>query len=154
MAKRDLTAKELEQLNKNPYVVYAEGNRIVYTNKFKIHFVKENLLGKTPTQIFSEAGFDLSVLGPKRIERAAARWRLSFYSGTLGQYDDSNLREIHTRNKLKKDQEQANQEISQLKNKIARLEHRIASLLKILRLQRECYKNQLALAKHVTPFIK
>ncbi len=154
MAKRDLTAKELEQLNKNPYVVYAEGNRIVYTNKFKIHFVKENLLGKTPTQIFSEAGFDLSVLGPKRIERAAARWRLSFYSGTLGQYDDSNLREIHTRNKLKKDQEQANQEISQLKNKIARLEHRIKCLVKLMRLQRNQYNIQLSLAKHTTASIE
>ena len=153
MAKRDLTAKELEQLNKNPYVVYAEGNRIVYTNKFKIHFVKENLLGKTPTQIFSEAGFDLSVLGPKRIERAAARWRRSFYSGTLGQYDDSNVREIHTRNKLKKDQEQANQEISQLKNKIARLEHRIKCLVKLMR-QRNQYNIQLSLAKHTTASIE
>lgn len=154
MAKRNFTAKELEQLNKNPYVVYAEENRIVYSNKFKALFVREYQLGKTPSQIFSEAGFDPSVLGAKRIERAAARWRSSFDSGTLCQHDDSNLREIHTRNKLKKNQEQTNQEISQLKHKITRLERRIACLVKLMRLQRQSYQSQIKTAAHTSLSVK
>ena len=46
--------------------------------------MEEYLAGKNPTMIFREAGFNPKVLGPKRIERAAARWRKDYRSGTLG----------------------------------------------------------------------
>ena len=35
-------------------------------------------------QIFRDAGFDIDMLGSKRIERACARWKESYESGTLG----------------------------------------------------------------------
>lgn len=61
---------------------------IYYTNEFKLLFIKEYLGGKKPAQIFQDAGFDLKMLGSKRIERAAARWKESYQSGTLGtRYD-------------------------------------------------------------------
>ena len=37
-----------------------------------------------PVQIFRDAGFDIDMLGSKRIERACARWKESYESGTLG----------------------------------------------------------------------
>ena len=40
--------------------------------------------GKKPTAIFRDAGFDVKVLGSKRIERACARWKESYEAGTLG----------------------------------------------------------------------
>lgn len=40
--------------------------------------------GKKPTAIFKDAGFDVKVLGSKRIERACARWKESYEAGTLG----------------------------------------------------------------------
>lgn len=54
--------------------------------------MKEYIAGKKPTQIFKDAGFDPKILGSKRIERASARWRESYASGTLGIYDDWTLR--------------------------------------------------------------
>ena len=45
--------------------------------------------GKGPTQIFREAGFDTDLLGPKRIERAAAHWREAYSAGRLVLDSDS-----------------------------------------------------------------
>lgn len=69
MARGGFTEQELEKLNKNKYVLYAENNKIAYSNEFKHHFMKEFLSGKRPKDIFAEAGFDVNALGSKRIER-------------------------------------------------------------------------------------
>ena len=45
--------------------------------------LKNYLAGKKPTEIFIEAGFDPSILGNKRIERASARWRKLYADGQL-----------------------------------------------------------------------
>lgn len=57
--------------------------RIIYTEAFKSYYVKNYLAGKKPTEIFIEAGFDPSILGNKRIERASARWRKLYADGQL-----------------------------------------------------------------------
>lgn len=88
MGRGNLTQEEIKILLKNPFVQMIDNNRIIYTNEFKQHFIKEYLAGKGPTQIFVEAGFDSKILGSKRIERAAARWRESYVAGSLGKYDD------------------------------------------------------------------
>lgn len=91
MGRGNLTRTEIEILKGNPYVLAIDRNRIIYTNEFKQHFIKEYYAGKGPTQIFVEAGFDKKILGSKRIERAAARWRESYDAGSLGKYDDGSI---------------------------------------------------------------
>lgn len=87
MGRGRLTSEEVQQLYENPYVREIKDNRIVFTDDFKKHFMQEYVEGqKGPTQIFRDAGFDTKVLGSKRIERAAARWKESYDSGTLGAY--------------------------------------------------------------------
>lgn len=86
MGRGKLTKSEQAQLKKNPFVVDADEKRVIYSNEFKHRFMNEYIKGKRPGQIFSEAGFDVRVLGSKRIERACARWKEAFYSGTLGIY--------------------------------------------------------------------
>lgn len=91
MGRGRLTPEEVQQLYENPYVKEVKGNQIIFTDDFKRHFVQEYVeAGKGPTRIFREAGFDTKVLGTKRIERAAARWKESYDSGTLGAYANSN----------------------------------------------------------------
>ena len=80
MARGILTAEEIRILNQNPYVSEVNENRVIYTAEFKQHFMREYLSGKGPTAIFREAGFDTAILGSKRIERAAARWREAYSS--------------------------------------------------------------------------
>lgn len=92
MARGRLTENEITILKQNPYVADAAETRVIYTNEFKFHFMKEYLSGKMPTQIFVDAGFDPKVLGSKRIERAAHRWRESYEAGSLGSYQDGTIR--------------------------------------------------------------
>lgn len=83
MAGKVFTDEEKELLSKNPYVESVEATRIIYTEEFKIYYVKNYLEGKKPTEIFISAGFDPAVLGNKRIERASARWRKLYADGQL-----------------------------------------------------------------------
>lgn len=86
MGRGKLTKAEVEILKSNPHVEAVNEHRIIYTNEFKQHFMERYLKGERPGEIFRSAGFDLKVLGSKRIERACARWKESYASGTLGMY--------------------------------------------------------------------
>lgn len=114
MGQRKLTSEEIALLCENPYVKAISNDRIRYTKEFKVHFMKEYLEGKKgPTQIFREAGFDTKVLGPKRIERAAAHWKEAYGTGTLvacsceKKQEDSHVAQLEAlkeENKLLKEQ--------------------------------------------------
>ena len=83
MAAKVFTEEQRKILSKNPNVESVEKTRIIYTEAFKSYYVKNYLAGKKPTEIFIEAGFDPSILGNKRIERASARWRKLYADGQL-----------------------------------------------------------------------
>lgn len=110
MGRGRLTEEEVRLLYENPYVSEIYDNRIIFTNEFKQRFIQEYTVGqKGPAQIFRDAGFDTKILGSKRIERAAARWKESYEAGTLGAYPISNpkvdkqkkvIKELKEENKL------------------------------------------------------
>ena len=78
MARGILSSAEMDVLKKNPYVEDVNRQRILYTYEFKCFFMEQYLAGKRPVDIFRQAGFDVSMLGEKRIERATARWRAMY----------------------------------------------------------------------------
>ena len=78
MARGVLSSAEMEILQKNPYVEDVNRQRILYTYEFKCFFMEQYLAGKRPVDIFRQAGFDVPMLGEKRIERATARWRAMY----------------------------------------------------------------------------
>ena len=80
MARGRLSPLEIAVLKRNPYVEDVNAVRIMYTYKFKCMFMERYLAGERPVDIFRQAGFDVSVLGEKRIERATARWK-ALYEG-------------------------------------------------------------------------
>ena len=86
MAGGYLTEEERNILLQSPYIRDVSGKRVSYAEEFKVHFMREYKAGKWPQQIFREAGLDVTILGPKRIERAAARWRASYEDGSLGNF--------------------------------------------------------------------
>ncbi|MGL5716004.1 MAG: IS3 family transposase [Paraclostridium sp.] len=89
MSRINFTDKSVSELRKNIYIKNISNKSITYTNEFKIHFIAEYNNGKTPRQIFSESGFDIDIIGTKRIECASSRWRKAYEkSGVLG-LDDS-----------------------------------------------------------------
>ena len=78
MARGMLSSAEMDVLKKNPYVEDVNRQRSLYTEEFKCFFMEQYLAGKRPVDIFRQAGFDVSMLGEKRIERATARWRAMY----------------------------------------------------------------------------
>jgi len=104
MARGILTAEEIRILNQNPYVSEVNENRVIYTAEFKQHFMREYLSGKGPTAIFREAGFDTAILGSKRIERAAARWREAYSCGVMHDYGEKSSSAQKRKENLKQKQ--------------------------------------------------
>ena len=84
MGRGRFTEEEMDRLLQNPYVTDVNRTSISYSREFKQLFMGEYTAGRRPVQIFRDAGFDIDMLGSKRIERACARWKESYESGTLG----------------------------------------------------------------------
>lgn len=75
MGKNYFTSEQVEQLKKNKYVKHVSEKSITYTEEFKEVFIDEYNLGKIPSQLLIEMGFDLKVLGRSRIDGISERIR-------------------------------------------------------------------------------
>src|SRR5690606_5627036 len=78
MSKITFSTKEIKALQKNPNVERVSERSITYTDAFKNKFMDEYLAGKLPRQIFDENGFDVDIIGIKRIEQSAHRWKKAY----------------------------------------------------------------------------
>lgn len=88
MSKITFSAKEIKVLQKNPNVQRVSERSITYTDAFKNKFMEEYLTGKFPRQIFTENGFDEEVIGYKRIQQSAHRWKKAYEkNGLIGLTD-------------------------------------------------------------------
>ena len=67
--------EQQKQLRANHWVKSVTEKSISFTEDFKIYFINEYNLGKLPKQIFKDAGFDINMLGDKRIEQCTARYK-------------------------------------------------------------------------------
>lgn len=88
MSKKLFTEKDVRVLSQNPYVKAVSSKGITYTDEFKQLFITENERGKLPRQIFEECGFDVSMIGMKRIKSSGNRWRTAYQvNGVSGLLD-------------------------------------------------------------------
>ena len=88
MSKITFSQKDIEILKKNPNVKRISELAITYTYDFKKKFIEEYLSGKLPRQIFFKNGFDENIIGIKRIEQSASRWKKSYLKdGIIGLAD-------------------------------------------------------------------
>lgn len=88
MSKITFSIKEINTLQKNSNVHRVSDRSITYTDDFKNRFIDEYLAGKFPRQIFVENGFDVDVIGIKRIEQSASRWKKAYEkNGLIGLTD-------------------------------------------------------------------
>lgn len=85
MSKIIFNEHQIRQLELNPNVASVSDRSIQYTGDFKVRAVLENQEGKGPSQIFEEAGFDLTVIGRVKAKSALERWRKTYQThGTEG----------------------------------------------------------------------
>ena len=88
MSKILFTDKQVKKLRKNKYVKNVSNKAITYKDEFKekVVFETENYK-KFPRQVFEECGFNIDVIGKKRVENAAYIWRKQYKE--LGELKDT-----------------------------------------------------------------
>lgn len=69
------TEKEIEELNKNPYVIKVSDKAITYSEEFKQEFIQKYQAGKMPVEILRESGFNTIALGKSRIDNLSRRFK-------------------------------------------------------------------------------
>ncbi|MER2010316.1 MAG: IS3 family transposase [Psychrobacillus sp.] len=88
MSKKLFTEKDIAKLSKNRFVKTISSKGITYSDEFKQHFITEYSEGKFPRRIFEEAGFNVDVIGMKRVKSASDRWKAAYKAeGVLGLKD-------------------------------------------------------------------
>lgn len=85
MSKILFTDIQVKKLRKNKWIKSITNKAITYTDEFKFKLLKECTdCKKFPRDVFYECGIDPSIVGKKRIENAANRWRKQYKnSGTI-----------------------------------------------------------------------
>lgn len=88
MSKKHFNKSEQEQLRINPYVLRVSEKSITYADEFKRLFIDQYLSGQKPREIFETNGFNAEILGMKRIEQCADRWKKAYEKdGIIGLAD-------------------------------------------------------------------
>lgn len=89
MSKILFTEDDINKLEHNKYVVRASEKSITYAFEFKRLFIDEYISGKLTRDIFKENGFAVNMLGKKRIEQSAARWKRTYAKDGIIALDDT-----------------------------------------------------------------
>ncbi len=91
MSRRTFTEKEIQLLSKNPYIQSISSKSITYTEEFKQIFINEYEKGMFSREIFEKYGFDIEIIGIKRVKSSSERWRRAYQkNGVLGLKDTRN----------------------------------------------------------------
>lgn len=88
MSKKRFSEEEQEYLSNNKYVKNVSDKAITYSYEFKTLFIDQYMSGRTPREIFEANGFDVDILGMKRVETSAERWKKAYErDGIIGLAD-------------------------------------------------------------------
>lgn len=137
MSQKVFNEKEIKRLKINPYVKNVSEKSITYHDEFKNLFVLQLEEGKTPRMIFEQAGFDVDVIGMKRIEAAASRWKQAYKKSGLVGLKDS--RQTNSGRRLNRELT-AQEQTARLEAKIKLLEAENELLKKVYLMERGLLK--------------
>lgn len=117
MSKNLLTREQMKKLKENHYVSSVTPRVIIFTPEFKKWVYDQTTFGKPIEQIFEEAGFDVEVIGKKRMRN----FRYSIEKESEREEGFADLRKNNHRH-------EATGTEAQLAKKIKQLEHQVAYL--------------------------
>lgn len=75
MKRRPYTVQEKEKLLQTEAIVKVANSSVTYLKEFKLFAVGKYMTGKTPLQIFIEAGIAVNILGREQPHKCLSRWR-------------------------------------------------------------------------------
>lgn len=88
MSKVLFTDSQVKKLSKNKWIKKINNKTITFTNEFKYKLVKDcENYKKFPQDVFKECGINPEIVGVKRYEQAAYRWRKQINS--IGEIKDT-----------------------------------------------------------------
>lgn len=85
MAGIRFTLEQQELLGINPNIEKISEKSITYKDTFKLMAIEEYAMGKTPSEIFKQAGINPEIIGVKNPTRCLERWKKSYFKqGDVG----------------------------------------------------------------------
>ena len=75
MKRKPYTVQEKEILLQSEAIVKVTNSNATYLKEFKVFAVGEYMTGKSPLQIFIEAGINVDILGREQPQKCLTRWR-------------------------------------------------------------------------------
>ncbi|WP_430536738.1 IS3 family transposase [Listeria rocourtiae] len=135
MSKKLFSDTEIQKLKQNPNVRNVSPLAITYSDAFKRIFVERYLAGELPRAIFEAYHFDVSVLGMKRVEQCANRWKKAYEKDSvIGLMDNRKGAQ-----KMPKRVLTPEETIQRQQAKIALLEEQVTVLKKLEKIEGRCF---------------
>jgi hypothetical protein len=125
-----LSQADRKRLLSNRYVEKITSSNVSFTSEFKIMAVEKNLAGRTPTEIFTEAGIDTSLFHEELPRKSIFRWKKIYLAdGAQGLADEKRGRKATGRPKDQKFASiEAELEYLRLENEFLKKLHALANL--------------------------
>ena len=83
MSRKIFTEEQQQLLRQNPYIYSVTDTRINLTKEFKEIFLAEYKSGTSPRKILEDHGFDISIIGERRIWSISNHIRTEYKTGLV-----------------------------------------------------------------------
>lgn len=128
---KEYTAKQIKELEKNPYVYKVTKHMIYYTAKFKEDFWISYQAGNTPRKILRDFGFNLDTFAQKQIDSLTQHIKQQALSGEG--FSEGSNRKRRIPMKMTEEQELSSpQSMQRMQNELLYLRQEVEFLKKII----------------------
>lgn len=128
---KEYTAKQIKQLEKNPYVFKVTKHKLYYTAKFKEDFWISYQAGNSPRKILIDFGFDVDIFGQKQIDSLVQHIKKQALSGNG--FTEGENRQRRVPMKATSEEELSSpQSIERMQNELLYLRQEVEFLKKII----------------------
>lgn len=128
---KEYTAKQIKQLEKNPYVFKVTKHKLYYTAKFKEDFWISYQAGNTPRKILTDFGFDINIFGQKQIDSLVQHIKKQALSGN-GFTEGENKQKRVSMRATSEEELSSPQSIERMQNELLYLRQEVEFLKKII----------------------
>ena len=128
---KEYTAKQIKELEKNPYVLKVTKYKLYYTAKFKEDFWVSYQAGNAPRKILKDFGFDLSLFGQKQIDSVVQRIKKQALAGN-GFTEGENRTKRMPIKAMREEELSAPQSIERMQNELLYLRQEVEFIKKIM----------------------
>ena len=128
---KEYTAKQIKQLEKNPYVFKVTKHKLYYTAKFKEDFWISYQAGNSPRKILTDFGFDINIFGQKQIDSLVQHIKKQALAGN-GFTEGENRQRRVSMKATSEEELSSPQSIKRMQNELLYLRQEVEFLKKII----------------------